>query len=227
VWPGWQLSSMESGCALGSCAGAQAMRKSLDRIRVPTWSPTARGVRRWPSRSTRHRIRCGHGSSRRPSNDRSPLSNDRSPAPGAHPSRGRNTRRALTTPHLGDDGLWIGPAGGVGWIVTSCGPCKRSALIQITDRRPDSSFQASPGLLCNPNEPDAALRLVTVARWTLSMRATCTPRVGPSARLLPSWAFIGAQSANSSRVPASPCVRSAHPLVPPPLSGSWSCVTKA
>jgi hypothetical protein len=28
------------------------------------------------------------------------LSNDRSPAPGAHPSRDRNLRRALTTPHL-------------------------------------------------------------------------------------------------------------------------------
>ena len=27
-----------------------------------------------------------------------------------------------------------------------------------TDRLPDSSLQASPGLLCNPNEPHAALR---------------------------------------------------------------------
>jgi hypothetical protein len=43
------------------------------------------------------------------------LPNDWSPAPGAHPSRGRNPRRALTTPHLGDDGQWIGPPVGC-WL---------------------------------------------------------------------------------------------------------------
>jgi hypothetical protein len=43
--------------------------------------------------------------------------------------------------------------------------------------------------------------LVTVSRWTLSVQQTCAPRVGPCARLVPSWAFIGAQSASSSRAP--------------------------
>ena len=56
-------SSTEPGCALGSCAGARPMRKSPGRIPVPTWSPTARGRRRWPSRSTLRQIRSGRGSS--------------------------------------------------------------------------------------------------------------------------------------------------------------------
>ena len=58
---GRRLSSTEPGCALGSCAGAQPIRKSLGRIPVPTWSPTVKGARRWPSRSTRRRIRSGRG----------------------------------------------------------------------------------------------------------------------------------------------------------------------
>jgi hypothetical protein len=50
-----------------------------------------------------------------PKPERFTRSNDGSPAPGAHPSRGRNPRRALTTPHLGDDGLSIGAAVGC-WL---------------------------------------------------------------------------------------------------------------
>jgi hypothetical protein len=33
------------------------------------------------------------------------------------------------------------------------------------------------------------ISLVTVSRWTLSERPTCTPRVAVCARLVPSWAF--------------------------------------
>jgi Subunit ChlI of Mg-chelatase len=70
-------------------------------------------------------------------------------------------------------------------------------------------------------------RLVTVSRWTLTVRPTCTPRVGPSARLVPSWAFIGARSGTSSSGLASPCVTVVLPLIPPPRSRSWSFVIKA
>jgi len=65
---------------------------------------------------------------------------------------------------VGDDGLWIGPAGGVGWIVMSWRTLQgellsfRSPTVCRTPhckRHGDSS--------ANPDEPDAALRLVTVA----------------------------------------------------------------
>jgi hypothetical protein len=59
------------------------------------------------------------------------------------------------------------------------------------------------------------LRLATVTRWTLSVQPTCTPRAGRCARLVLSWAFTGAQSASSSRVPASLCVRAVLPLIRP------------
>jgi hypothetical protein len=59
------------------------------------------------------------------------------------------------------------------------------------------------------------------------MRLTCTRRAGPSARSVASWAFTGARLANSSRAPASPRVRAVLPLIPPPQSGSWSCVTSS
>jgi hypothetical protein len=54
----------------------------------------------------------------------------RSPAPGADPSRVRNLRRALTTPHLGDDCLSIGPPMGC-WLdrYELEDLCKRSALM--------------------------------------------------------------------------------------------------
>ena len=48
----------------------------------------------------------------------------------------------------------------LGWRVVLAGalraggPCKRSAPIQITDRLPDASLQASPGSSANPDEPD-------------------------------------------------------------------------
>ena len=54
---------------------------------------------------------------------------------------------------------------------------------------------------------------------TLSVQPTSTPRAEPCVRSVPSWAFIGAQSASSSRGPASPCV-AALPLIPPPHSRS-------
>jgi hypothetical protein len=49
----------------------------------------------------------------------------------------------------------------------------------------------------------------------LSVQPTCTPRAGRCARLVLSWAFIGARSASSSRVPASLCVRAVLPLIRP------------
>jgi len=45
-----------------------------------------------------------------------------------------------------------------------------------------------------------------VARWTLSVQPTRTPRAGPSARSVPSSTFIGPRSANNSVAPASLCV---------------------
>jgi hypothetical protein len=51
-----------------------------------------------------------------------------------------------------------------------------------------------------------SLRVVTVARWTLSVRPSCTPGAGPCGRSVPSWAFLEARSANSFRGLASPCV---------------------
>ena len=59
-----------------------------------------------------------------------------------------------------------------------------------------------------------------MSRWTLSVQPTCTPRVGHSARSVPSWAFIGSRSANSSRVPALPCDAVDLPLIPPLHNGS-------
>ena len=44
-------------------AGARPRTRSRGRTRAPTWSPTATGARRWPSRSTHRRTRCGRGSS--------------------------------------------------------------------------------------------------------------------------------------------------------------------
>ena len=61
------------------------------------------------------------------------------------------------------------------------------------------------------------LELVTVSRWTLSVQLTCTAGVGPCARSVPSWAFIGARSANSSRVPVSPCVAADLRLIRPEI----------
>ena len=52
--------------------------------------------------------------------------------------------------------------------------------------------------------------------------ADCTPRVEPCVRSVPSWAFIGAGSASSSREPASPC-DAVLPHIPPPPNGSLSC----
>jgi hypothetical protein len=46
------------------------------------------------------------------------------------------------------------------------------------------------------------LRLAMVARWTLSVQPTCTPRVGPCARSVPSWAFPGLPWVINFAVPA-------------------------
>jgi hypothetical protein len=46
-----------------------------------------------------------------------------------------------------------------------------------------------------------------VTPWTLSVLPTCTPTAGHCAKSVWSWAFIGAQLANSSRAPVSRCVR--------------------
>jgi hypothetical protein len=43
----------------------------------------------------------------------------------------------------------------------------------------------------NRDEPNAGLRLVTVAPWTLTVQLTCTPRAGPCTRSVLSWAFRG------------------------------------
>ena len=77
---------------------------------------------------------------------------------------------------MGDDGLWIGPAGGVGWIVTSWRALQ--AKCSHLDHRPSAGLPIA-GVTGtppqNPDEPDAALRLVTVSRWTLSARPTSLP----------------------------------------------------
>jgi hypothetical protein len=66
-----------------------------------------------------------------------------------------------------------------------------------------------------------------VSRWTLTVPQTCTPRAGPCARLVPNWAFIGAQSVNSLHKAGITMRRGAPPLIPPPQSRSLSSVTSA
>jgi hypothetical protein len=66
---------------------------------------------------------------------------------------------------VADDGLWIEPAGGVGWIVTSW-RALRAKCSRLDHRRP--SLQASRDSYAYRDELDAALRLVRVSRWTLT-----------------------------------------------------------
>jgi hypothetical protein len=68
---------------------------------------------------------------------------------------------------------------------------------------------------------------VTVAPWTLSVQPTCTTRVRPCARSVPSWAFTGAQPANSSRGLASLCVVAVLWLTRCRQSGSRNSGTRA
>jgi hypothetical protein len=67
------------------------------------------------------------------------------------------------------------------------------------------------GLAPNQGRPGSGRDSLRWRSWTLSVLPTCTPRAGLCARSVPSWAFIGAQSANGSRVPASPCVPGGPP----------------
>jgi hypothetical protein len=46
------------------------------------------------------------------------------------------------------------------------------------------------------------------------VQPTCTPKAGLCARSVPSWAFIGAQSASSSSALVSPCVSGGPPAHP-------------
>ena len=149
-----------------------------------------------------------------------------------HPEHTRavaaTSRRALTTPHLGDDGLWIGPRG---WCWLDRYELEGHASEVLSLRSPTVCWtprcRHHRDSSANPDEPDAALRLVTVARWTLTVRPTCTPRAGPCARSLPSWAF----TATTVERAAPPCRRhhasGGPPLIPPPHNRSLSSVTKA
>jgi hypothetical protein len=90
------------------------------------------------------------------------------------------------------------------------------------DTKPESVWRIKgPGNLL------IGLRLATVSRWTFSVQPACTPRAGPCARLVPSWASRRPQLATIYVAPGPRCIAPVLSHIPPPPNSSSSLVIKA
>jgi hypothetical protein len=76
----------------------------------------------------------------------------------------------------------------------------RSGLFLLTCRRTGQGFgPGERGIRLLGTRRDRGGAVVTVAPWTLGEQPTCTPRVGPCARSVPSWAFLDRRGPSTGR----------------------------